>query len=69
MGVREDKKRETRARLERAALELFAGRGYGRTTVEDVAAFREWSRGGTRPAGLREAVDRTASWAAEMLQP
>ena len=39
MGVREDKKRETRARLERAALELFAGRGYDRTTVEDVAAM------------------------------
>ena len=39
MGVREDKKRETRARLEHAALELFAGRGYGRTTVEDVAAM------------------------------
>jgi TetR/AcrR family transcriptional regulator, regulator of mycofactocin system len=192
MGVREDKKRETRTRLERAALELFAGRGYGRTTVEDVAAmagvsartafryfpakadlvfadsetdlaalraqlaaqdrslpafeaarlalvefserigtpknaergrvieanpalsarsfqmrqvwaeaiaaelaarrgqpapderdrlggllviaillsaFREWSRGGARPASLREAVDQTASWAAEMLQP
>jgi hypothetical protein len=34
-----------------------------------LSAFREWSRGGTRPAGLREAVDRTASWAAEMLQP
>lgn len=39
MGVREDKKRETRARLERAALDLFAGRGYDRTTVEDVAAM------------------------------
>jgi TetR/AcrR family transcriptional regulator, regulator of mycofactocin system len=192
MGVREDKKGETRARLERAALELFAGGGYGRTTVEDVAAmagvsartafryfptkadlvfgdseadlaalraqlaaqdrslpafeaarlalvefserigtpmnaergrvieansalaarslqmrqvwaeaiaaelaarrgqpaaderdrlggllviaillsaFREWSQGGARPASLREAVDRTTSWAAEMLQP
>jgi TetR/AcrR family transcriptional regulator, regulator of mycofactocin system len=192
MGVREDKKRETRARLERAALELFADRGYDRTTVEDVAAtagvsartafryfpakadlvfgdseadlaalraqlaaqdrsllafeasrmalvefsqrigtpthaerarvieanpalaarslqlrqvwaeaiaaelaarrglpapderdrlggllviaillsaFREWSGGGARPAGLHEVVDRTASWAAEMLQP
>jgi AcrR family transcriptional regulator len=38
MGVREDKKRETRARLERAALDLFARRGYDGTTVEDVAA-------------------------------
>jgi AcrR family transcriptional regulator len=38
IGVREDKKRETRARLERAALDLFARRGYDRTTVEDVAA-------------------------------
>jgi AcrR family transcriptional regulator len=38
MGVREDKKRETRARLERAALDLFARRGYDRTTVEHVAA-------------------------------
>ena len=38
MGVREDKKRETRARLERAALDLFARRGYDRTTVEDVAS-------------------------------
>jgi AcrR family transcriptional regulator len=37
MGVREDKKRETRARLERAALDLFARRGYDRTTVDDIA--------------------------------
>ena len=37
MGVREDKKRETRARLERVALELFARRGYDETTVDDVA--------------------------------
>ena len=39
MGVRDEKKRETRARLERAALDLFAGRGYDGTTVEDVAAM------------------------------
>ena len=38
MGVREDKKRQTRARLERAALDLFADRGYDRTTVEEVAS-------------------------------
>jgi TetR/AcrR family transcriptional regulator, regulator of mycofactocin system len=37
LSVREDKKRETRARLERAALDLFARRGYDRTTVQDVA--------------------------------
>jgi AcrR family transcriptional regulator len=38
MGVREDKKRRTRARLESAALDLFAARGYERTTVQDVAS-------------------------------
>jgi len=38
MGVREDKKRHTHARLERAALDLFARRGYERTTVGDIAA-------------------------------
>ena len=37
MGVREDKKRRTRERLELVALELFARRGYERTTVDDVA--------------------------------
>jgi AcrR family transcriptional regulator len=37
IGVREDKKRETRQRLERVALGLFAERGYERTTVDDVA--------------------------------
>jgi TetR/AcrR family transcriptional regulator, regulator of mycofactocin system len=41
MGVREEKKRETRARLERAAFDLFAERGYDETTVDEVA-----SRGG-----------------------
>jgi AcrR family transcriptional regulator len=38
MGVRDEKKQQTRARLERAALDLFARRGYERTTVEEVAA-------------------------------
>jgi TetR/AcrR family transcriptional regulator, regulator of mycofactocin system len=38
MGVREDKKRDTRARLERAALDLFARQGYDRTTVDDIAS-------------------------------
>lgn len=38
MGLREEKKRETRARLERAALDLFARRGYDQTTVGQVAA-------------------------------
>jgi AcrR family transcriptional regulator len=38
MGVREEKKRETRARLERAAFELFDERGYEQTTVDDVAS-------------------------------
>jgi AcrR family transcriptional regulator len=38
MGVREDKKRETRNRLERAALDLFERRGYDATTVDAVAA-------------------------------
>ena len=38
MGVRDEKKRETRARLERAALDLFARGRYDGTTVEEVAA-------------------------------
>jgi TetR/AcrR family transcriptional regulator, regulator of mycofactocin system len=39
MGIRDDKKQQTRARLERAALDLFARRGYERTTVDEVAAL------------------------------
>jgi AcrR family transcriptional regulator len=34
-----------------------------------LSAFRVWSSSTSHPGGLREAVDRTASWAAEMLQP
>jgi MftR C-terminal domain len=34
-----------------------------------LSAFRVWSGSTSHPGSLREAVDRTASWAAEMLQP
>jgi AcrR family transcriptional regulator len=39
MGARDQKKQQTRARLEEAALELFCRRGYDCTTVEEVAAL------------------------------
>jgi AcrR family transcriptional regulator len=39
MGARDEKKQQTRERLEHAALDLFSSRGYDRTTVEDVASL------------------------------
>jgi AcrR family transcriptional regulator len=39
LGARDQKKEQTRARLEQAALDLFGRRGYDGTTVEDVAAL------------------------------
>jgi AcrR family transcriptional regulator len=34
-----------------------------------VSAFRVWSLADDRKRGLRQAVERTATWAAEMLRP
>ncbi len=48
MGVRERKERERQARLElirRAALQLFAERGFARTSMDDVAARAELGKG------------------------
>jgi len=43
-GLRERKKRETRLALARAAVRLFEERGYGATTVDDIAAAANVSR-------------------------
>ena len=44
LGLRERKKARTRAELQRHALRLFRDRGYGATTVDDIAAAAEVSR-------------------------
>jgi AcrR family transcriptional regulator len=44
-GRRERKKRDTRDRLLAAALELFVKRGYGQTSMDDIAARCDVARG------------------------
>ena len=43
-GLRERKKARTRAEIQRHALRLFRDRGWGATTVDDIAAAAEVSR-------------------------
>jgi AcrR family transcriptional regulator len=42
-GLRERKKRKTKASIQREALRLFKKRGYDETTIEDIAAAAEIS--------------------------
>jgi len=43
-GLRERKKRATRAAIHHAAMRLFGERGYAQTTIDDVAAAADVSR-------------------------
>ena len=43
-GLRARKRRETRKRIAESGLELFVSRGYGQTTIDEIAASAEISR-------------------------
>jgi TetR/AcrR family transcriptional regulator, cholesterol catabolism regulator len=45
LGLRERKKREVERRIREAAARLFSERGYEQTTVEDIAAAADVSKG------------------------
>jgi AcrR family transcriptional regulator len=45
LGLRERKKQRTRETIQKEALALFADRGYGNTTLEDIAEAAEVSTG------------------------